>query len=317
MRLRPIEILNFASVYLFWGATYAAVKISVDYVSPVFATALRYAMAVLILLALLGLRFIWLRARNQRSTIRLSSGELKYGLGAGLVHATVVVLIAQATLSVATGTIAVLFAATPLLVVCFERARGNHVSKVIQWATVLGLAGIALLLSAGGGLDPDAPFQTGSYLVLAAAVIWAAFITWFPTDKAPQKIELLLLLQSGGAAALLLLIALATGGLSANPITHIPAQFWGATAFAAVFGSLLAFYSFYYLLQRFSGPVSGSYTLVSPLVAVIIGAALFSERLGWQELTGGAAILAATAVILFRAERKTVGRVKDSEAQCP
>lgn len=274
-------------VYVVWGSTYLAIKIAVETMPAFTMAGVRYVVAGLLMLVVLAvarrstLRMTW----QQAGTAALAGVLLPLG-GNGLVTV--------AEQGISSGLAALLVAAVPLWIVLLRWLGRDRPAAVTVLGVVVGFVGVALLLSGGiaGG-------HTGSaLLVIVASLSWA--IGSYATTRLPMPgspfagtaVEML----AGGAG--LLLIALVRREPQHLVLHAVSGRSWIALGYLVVFGSVLAFTCYVWVLS--AGPVStvATYAYVNPAVAVLLGALVLGERLSLPELLGGLVILAAVLIVV-------------------
>jgi drug/metabolite transporter (DMT)-like permease len=276
-------------VYLVWGSTYLALRYLVESLPPLLASGARFLLAGGILYGVLRARGVPAPTRRQW-LVAVPIGVLMLVVGNGLV--------AVAEREVPSGAAAASVASIPLFVALMNSAFGVRPSRR-QWAgLVIGFAGV-LVMSVS-----DARTSPGNALLLvlapcgwALATVLAARVA-LPGGLMSAAVQMI----TGGAGALLLGLA---WGESVSPLIADPPPARALLAFAylVVFGSLVAFSAFNYLLQHAPGPVATSYGYVNPVIAVILGTTLGGERLRATTLIAGALVVIGVVAILRGAGR--------------
>jgi drug/metabolite transporter (DMT)-like permease len=281
-------------VYVVWGSTYLAIRIVVEQAPPLTSMGLRYSTAALVLGALLALRG---GPRRLRLTRRQVIGTAFLGLmlpmlGNGMVS------VAE-NLGAPSGVAALLIAVAPLMIVLFRFAEGDHPRPLSIVGVLLGFAGLAVLVLVGGGAVGGFPVGP-ALLVMAASTCWAlgSYLQprlWLPQDVFVTAVYEMLF---GG------LILLTVGGLSGESFTAAAygPRTWSALGYLVVFGSVVAFTSYVWLLSN--APISfvATYAYVNPVVAVFLGWLILDERITWAVVAGGGIVVSAVALVI-RAER--------------
>lgn len=278
----PLILLGaFFALYLIWGSTYLVIRIGVESWPPMLMAGVRFVIAG-------SLMFAWLRWRGVPAPTwrewKAASviGVLLLSCGNGGVT------VAE-HLGVASGVAALAVATVPLFALLFGLIWGQRTSS-LEWAgIVLGLVGIGLL-NLGSNLQGS---PLGAGLILFAAAAWAFGSMWskhlpLPAGPMASAAEML----AGGVA---LLIASA---LSGERMTELPtAAGWGALAYLVVFGSIIAFSAYLYLLKNVRPAAATSYAYVNPVVAVVLGILFAGERIGMEEWLAMTVIVSAVVLI--------------------
>lgn len=278
----PFLLLGaFAALYLIWGSTYLAIRIGVESWPPLLMAAVRFLLAG-------GLMYAWLRWRG----VPAPSG--REWRAAGVIGVLLLscgnggVTLAQHG-GVASGVAALAVATVPLFTLLFGLFWGQR-HTALEWAGIaLGLGGIALL-NLGSNLQGS---PVGAALILFAAAAWAFGSIWGKALPLPQG-------PMAGAAEMLVGGAVLLFGslLSGERLTQPPtAAGWGALAYLVLFGSIVAFSAYLYLLKHVRPAAATSYAYVNPVVAVLLGILFAGERIGVEEGLAMAVIVAAVVLI--------------------
>lgn len=272
--------LALATVYVVWGSTYLGIRIGLEGFPPFVLAALRFAAAGIAMYAWLRLRGAPAPTRKQWRNAGMT-GVLLLGFGNGLV--------CFAEEYVASGVAAVAIASEPLfvaLVLCVYREWPRRVEVV---GLVIGFIGV-VLLNSGGDLRAS-PWAAIALLVATAS--WAFGSIWSRRQDMPKG-PMNVAAQMLCASAALVLMAVCSGE---RWPTHAPPQSVAALAYLAIFGSIVAFSSYLFLLRAVRPALSASYAYVNPPVAVLIGALVAGEHVGTLELAGMVVILLGVALI--------------------
>lgn len=280
------------SVYLVWGSTYLAIAIVVQTLPPLLSAGLRFCVAGAILLAAVALRR---GPRGLRAGARETRGAATVGLLL-LVGGNGLVVLAERT--VPSGLTALIVASTPLWIVLYRRIAGERIARSTALGVAAGLVGVAVLVvprGASGDLDP-----VGVVLLLGATLSWALGTFLSPRLGLPRDSLLSTgLQQSSGGVVLLILGTLAGEAARIDPSTF-SSRSVVALAYLVVFGSLVAFTAFGWVLQHASVSLVSTYAYVNPVVAVVLGALILAEPIVPSEVAGAAIIVGAVAFIVTR-----------------
>ncbi len=280
-------VLAFAAVYLLWGSTYLAIRIAIETVPPFLMAGVRHLTAGVAL-------YVWMRLRKtpRPSLLQWASAAVVGGLmllgGNGGVT--------WAEQRVPSGVAAVLVATVPLWIALmdwWQRRTKPRVSVIVSLA--LGLLGIVLLvgpedLVGGGQID-----LVGAGVLVLAAILWAAGSLY--SRRAGVDSTLLstgMEMVAGGS--LLLLASLVTGQASAFDVSRVSLSSVLALGYLIVFGSLLGFTSYIWLLRSVAPSAASTYAYVNPVVAVFLGWALGGEPLTARTLVSAAIIVGAVVI---------------------
>jgi drug/metabolite transporter (DMT)-like permease len=269
------------ALYIIWGSTYLAIKIALVDIPPFTLAAVRFVVAgVALLLALLMLGQRWpTAAQTGRCAVM---GTLLLAGGNGLV------CYGQQTVS--SGLAAVAVAAMPLYAALFAGIYGRWPSRRDALGLAIGFVGI-LWLNAGGELRAS---PGGALALLIAPMLWAFGSVWsrgkdFPDPWMSTALQMVL----GG------LVLSAAAWLRGETLPDAPSgRSLAAIVYLAVFGSLIGFTAYLYLLRTVRPAIATSYAYVNPPVAIGFGMLFAGERLAAGEAIATAIILAGVVVIL-------------------
>jgi len=205
-------------------------------------------------------------------------------------------LVCYAEQTVTSGIAAVSVASVALMIAIFAGLYGQWPRRLEWLGLVVGLAGV-IVLNFGGELRAS---PAGAVALLLATVGWAFGSVWSKHQDMPQPMmSAAAQMLCGGVS--LALIALARGEhLAAAPSLHALI----ALAYLLVFGSLLGFSAYIYLLHHTRPALAASYAYVNPPVAVLLGVLLVGETVTTPDIVGMIIILASVAAItLSKAKR--------------
>ncbi len=297
-----------AIVYVVWGSTYLAIRYAVETVPPLLSAGLRFTAAGLILLgAVVALRgWSALRATRAQLVTASVSGVLLLVGGNGLVSV--------AEQRVDSGLAALLIACVPLWIVLMRTVLGDRPALATAGGVLLGFAGVALIFVPGGGGGTDLAYAG---VCVLASFLWAAgslLVTRRPVPADPLALTTIEMLVGG-----LVLLAIAAGGgeLGGFSVGAVSGKSWLALAYLVVFGSLVAFTAYVWLLGNAPVSVVSTYAYVNPAVAVLLGALLAGERLTGATLAGGLTVLAAVTLVVTaegRRQRRVLRVAAEAEA---
>jgi drug/metabolite transporter (DMT)-like permease len=282
-------------VYVLWGSTYLAIKYAVESLPPMLSAGGRFGLAGLLLAG-------WLLVRRGPAAFAATGRQLLAAAVIGvllLAGGNGLVTVAEER-GLPSGLAALLVAVIPLWVVVLRAASGDRPAGRTVLGVAIGFLGVAVLLLPGA--RPE-----GVALLPAAMVVFGAFL-WslgsFGATKVPLPADPLLTTiaqMAGGAVALVL------GGLVTDEelrLGEVTGVSWLAWAYLVVFGSIVAFTAYSWLLGV--APVSqvSTYAYVNPVVAVLLGALIAGEEVGPATLLGGAVTVLAVAIVVSEEGRR-------------
>jgi len=276
-------------VYVIWGSTYLAIRIVIETLPPFLMASARWIVGGVVL-------YVFAIRRGDGS----DRPTLTHWRSAAVIGTALCLggngLVAVAEQRVASGTAALLVATVPLWLVLFEWLRHRvKPSKPVSAGLVVGFIGTGILVLPGGAgaVDPS-----GAGLVLLAGAIWAAGSLYARRARLPSRplvaagMEMIM----GGIA--LLVAATIVGEWARLDLRGVSRSSGIALAYLAVFGSIVAFTSYVWLLRNVQTSLVATYAYVNPLVAVVLGSLIADERLTATMIAGGLVIVAAVALIV-------------------
>jgi drug/metabolite transporter (DMT)-like permease len=268
-------------LYAVWGSTYLAMRVALEGFPPFRMGALRFLVAGTALFLFAIARGAPLPSRVQwRNSVLIGTLLLAVGNGG----------VAYAELSVSSGLSALVVSAMPLWMAFFAGVFGKWPSAADWAALALGALGI-VLLNFGSDLHAN---PAGMFALLLGSASWAFGSLWSRRLVLPKGSMAAATQMLGGGAVLYLASVLHGEHMAAWP----SARAVGALAYLVVFGSLVAFSAYLYLLARVRPTVASSYAYVNPVVAMLLGAALGSETVPPLAFVATPLILASVAVVL-------------------
>lgn len=290
-------VLAFLAVYIIWGSTYLGIKFCLETIHTVFLMpAVRFLTAGVLLYA-------WARAGVARPTLSQWRDAAIIG-GALLFIANGIVVWAETR--VPSGLTALLIAVVPMCMVLLDwlRPGGTRPTRMIVAGLLLGLVGIGVLTgpdSFAGGKRVD---PVGAAGLLIACIVWCAGSLYSRSAARPNSPYLAAAMQMIAGGALHLITGSLVGEWSKVSIPDISAKSFGALVYLIVFGSIVAFTAYMWLMQVSTPPRVATYAYVNPVVAVLLGWSLGNEELNNRTFLATGIIVAAVAFITTGQSRK-------------
>ncbi len=280
----------FIAVYIIWGSTYLAISFAVQTVPPFLMAGARFLVAGLIL-------YLWARLRGVRRPTAINwraslivGGLLLLG-GNGVVS--------WAEQSVPSSLAALLISTVPLWMALIEwlRPGGTRPTWPVAAGILLGFVGVGVLfgptlLSGGSSVDILA-----TAAVLVASFAWAAGSLYSRQAPLAASAPLNNGMEMLAGGALLLILGLATGETSHLHLDQISLKSGLALLYLIIFGSLIAFSAYIFMLKAAPVALVSTYAYVNPVVAVFLGITLNNEPLSRTTLLAAGIILVAVIVI--------------------
>jgi drug/metabolite transporter (DMT)-like permease len=287
-------VLAFLTVYIVWGSTYFFISRALQGFPPFLLGAIRFIIAGLLMM-------VWTIRKKDNlfdwASIKLAaiSGFLVLFIGNGIV-----IFVEQ---YVGSAWVAIIISAAPLWYVVYDKPhwRENFSSKSILTGLFLGLIGIFLLflpnLSTSYKTDRN-PYERLALLALIAGsmswVIGSLFAKYKKTD-APASVNTSW--QMFFAGIYFLAGALVSGETKTFQFSAVPAGAWYAIIYLIIFGSILAYSCFVWLMEVRSPAQVSTYAYVNPVVAVLLGVFIAAEKVNSLQIAGLIVILLSVLLI--------------------
>ena len=283
-------------VYLVWGSTYLGIAVVIETMPPLLTAGVRYAVAGVIMLT----GFVAL------ARLRPGSWQLERPTAAQWRSAVVIGLllllggnggVVLGELYIPSGMAAVLVAMEPMWLAAIEAVlTRRRPSALVIGGIIAGIVGVAVLLIPVEGLDRFDPL--GVALVICAGLTWAAGSIYVRHAALPRSgvlgtgMEML----AGGAA--LLVAGVLLGEVGRTYVSSFSAESIAALAYLVVFGSIVAFTAYTWLLANVSVSVVATYAYVNPIVAVALGALILSEPITPRTIVAALIIIGAVVAMV-------------------
>ncbi|MCW2786613.1 MAG: hypothetical protein JWP74_3130 [Marmoricola sp.] len=287
-------------VYLVWGSTYLGIRVVVKEVPPLVGMGSRFLVAAILLALVLGLRngFRTLLLPRRELLGCAALGMMLPVLGNGLVSV-------GESRGTPSGVTALLIAIAPLMITLFRYAAGDRPRAGSVTGVGLGFAGLVYLVVAGnhatGSGSGHLPLWP-ALIVLFASTCWA-FGSWVqPRLPLPQD-AFVMTVHEMWTGGVVLLVAGTVGGERLHPSSYSP-HIWFAWGYLVVFGSMLAFSAYVWLLGNAPISLVATYAYVNPVVAVVLGAVILDEPITAAVVVGGAVIVVAVAIVISSERRR-------------
>jgi len=291
--VNPKTVGALGIVYVVWGSTYLAIRYAIEGFPPLLSAALRFLAAALLMLGYLAVRRpAALRAGRAQLVTAAAAGILLPAGGNGLVTV--------AEQRIASGLAALIIACVPLWIVILRLLLRDRPAPATALGVLIGLGGVALIFLPGGSGDTDLGYAA---LAVLAALSWAVGSLLVTLRPVPADPLTLTTVQMAAGGLVLLVAAAAHGELARFAPGDAPGSAWFALCYLVVFGSLIAFTAYVWLLGNAPVSIVATYAYVNPAVAVLLGALVAGERLTASALVGGLVILAAVALVVTSESR--------------
>lgn len=298
-------LLAFFAVYVVWGSTYLAIRYAVESIPPLVVAGVRHSLAGLSL-------FAWAYTRGYRPTLRewrasLVLGTLYFAIGHGSLH--------WAETTVPSGMAALLISLEPIWIALMAASisREERLTGRTMAGLVLGIAAVALLMR-GGTNEGHGRLILGSIAILAGALSWSVGVIYSRSESLPTDPVARAGMAAISGAALLLLASGATGEMARAHFNSFSARSLWSLAYLIVFGSIVTFTAYTWLLDHCSPTLVSTHTYANPIIAILLGWAFAGEVMDARVL--GAALLTLLSVFLIKrgTDKRQEAEVSEAEA---
>ena len=298
LTLRLRIALAFLSIYTIWGSTYLAIRFAVETLPPFLMAAVRFLIAG-------GVLYTWMRLRGAPRPTRANwkaaaiiGGLLLLGGNGGVTKAEQVIPSSLA---------AVLITIVPIWMALLELLRKDRIVPTLHvvLGLVLGFGGVVLLVGPGdlGGSGELNPLWAG--VLIFAALSWAIGSVYSrnaPLPKTPLLGSGMEMLAGGALLLVASLISKEWAGFQPGNVSFLSLV---SFIYLIVFGSVIGFSSYVWLLTKTTTARVSTYAYVNPVVAVFLGYFLAAEQLTLRTLLASSVIVIAVVVITTFKSRRT------------
>lgn len=284
-------IAAFAAIYVIWGSTYLAIAIAIQTAPPFLMAGVRFVIAGLLLYA-------WMRLRgaprpsmpNWRAAAVVGGLLLLGGNGA----------VVWAEQRVPSGVAALIVATLPVWLVVMDwiRPNGTRPNGLVLAGLAMGLVGVGVLIgpaTLAGGSRIDV---LGALVLMGGSICWAAGSLYSKQAPLPKSSALGMAMQMLAGGALLFAAGTVAGEWSTLDVGAISTASGGAILYLIVFGSLIGFTAYMWLLRVAPPARVATYAYVNPVVAVFLGWLVLGEAISARTVIAAAIIVGAVALIV-------------------
>ena len=299
--------LAFAVIYIVWGTTFLAIRFALETIPPFMMAGLRFTVAGVLL-------FAWVYFHNP---VKIKLEHLKLPAITGLL----MIFIGHGSLAwaeqfISSGFAALLCSVIPvwMVVLSWVQSRTNKPDKLTVAGIILGITGVALLTVTGNEFSISTTIGSGMIIfnilpLLLSGIIWsyASIKSREFSKELPLLYSVSVQILSGGTALLLLGIFRGEAAeLSASSISFISIA---SMVYLVLFGTIVAYSSYVWLLKASTPAKVGTYAFFNPLIAVFLGWLIIDEPVTTVMIIGAAGILVSVLLINKPFQNKKLPRV--------
>jgi len=276
----------FIAIYVIWGSTYLAIRYAVETIPPLITAASRHLVAG-------SLLFVWAWMRGFRPTARqwmaaVKIGALYFLIGHGLLH--------WAEQQVPSGLAALLIATEPMIIALLAVIAGQErLTPMLMAGMIMELVGVGVLM--GGSAFEQPGELIGILAVLASSVAWSVGVHFSRRVGLPSNPLAASAMTLLCGSALLWAASAVTGEVAQLNVAAVSLKSGLGLAYLALFGTIIAFTAYTWLLSHISATVVSTHTYVNPIIAVLLGWALAGEPLNLRVVLATVVILGSIVLI--------------------
>jgi drug/metabolite transporter (DMT)-like permease len=293
-RRAVLLVLAFAAVYIFWGSTYLAIKYAIETLPPFLMAGARFVFAGSVLL-------VWARFTKDYEPPKRAHWKTSFIVGTLLLlGGNGLVVFAEHHIS--SSLAALLIATEPFWIVLLSWLwlKGSRPNLKTVLGIAVGFFGVWLLINgqpAGNSENVGSMQLFGTLAVIAAALSWATGSIYGLRAPVPKSSIQTAGMQMFSGGLILLLVSLLTGEWSNFNIAQVSANSWFGLVYLIVFGSLIGFTAYSWLLKNANPAMVSTYAYVNPIVAVFLGWLIAGESFTAQMLIGAGVVVGSVVLI--------------------
>jgi len=298
MNINPSKLALLAGlgiIYLVWGTTYLAIRIAIETIPPLSMVGARYLMTALIL-------FGWAYSMNHpRPTLR----DWKRSAVVGIL----LIFFASGSIAwteqfIPSGLVALIVASLPiwLAIVDWLSSGESRPDRYTISGFILGSVGVGIISFMGkqGVIENariDGSLILGILLLSAASIAWAIGSLYSRKTESKTSLQYLIAMQALTGGTLVMLLGVIRGEWIGFSISQVSMSSSLALGYLVVFGTIIAYSTYVWLIKVGNPTIVGTYAYVNPVIALVLGAVLISEPLNTQMLIGTGFILLAIFLV--------------------
>lgn len=289
-RNRTRILLAFGAVYFLWGSTFLAIKYSIATIPPFLMGGSRFLIAGAVLYAIARLRGAPRPTSSDWRTAAIT-GVLMIAGGNGAV--------VWSEQSVPSGIVALIVATVPVWMVMIDwlRPHGVRPRAPVFVGLALGIVGIVILVGPKAVVGQGHVDAFGASILVLGSLSWAAGSIITRRSERPSSALVTTALQMFAGGVAFAILSVIFGEWSEFALSAVSLRSLLGWLYLIVFGSLISFTAYVYLLGTVSAAKAATYAYVNPVIAVMLGWAFANEPVVARTLVAAAVILAGVAII--------------------
>lgn len=279
---RSLIVLAFFSIYVIWGSTYLLNKIAVTELPPFMLASIRFTIAGVLILLIGALMKLDLRITKKQLINCIIAGFLFLSFGNGVV--------VWALKYIDSGIAALQISAQPLVILLLMLIlQGKRIKKLSMVGVLLGFVGIYLLVSQNEIVSKENSL-IGMLMIFACMISWGYGSLFIGKADLPKNFFINTAYQMLLGGIMLVIMSFAFQEEWTNPVNWSEEVQW-SMLILILFGSIIAFTSFNYLLKVVSPEKVATSTYVNPIIALLLGWYFLDEQITTQSIIAAAVLL--------------------------
>jgi drug/metabolite transporter (DMT)-like permease len=294
-----LVIAAFAAIYLIWGSTYLGILFAIKTIPPLFMASARFTIAGVLLLGWALYKGESLPPAKSVAMISLS-GILMLFFGNGAVTWVEQYL--------PSGLAAIIVATVPLWFVLLDKRQWSYhfTNRQIIFGLCIGFAGVILLFSgkSAAGIFNDRMKIISLFILLVGTLCWTAGSLYAKYRKMEGSTSMKVAIQMIASGLCFFILALCMKEQKNMDINSVTWQSIVALIYLILFGSLIGYLAYMWLLSVRPASLVGTYAYVNPVVAVFLGWLFAGETISLQQIAGLGIIILGLVIVNISKEKK-------------
>jgi drug/metabolite transporter (DMT)-like permease len=286
----------FACIYVIWGSTYLAIRFAIETIPPLLMASVRFVIAGAVL-------YCWARIRGAQKP------TLTQWRSAGIIGALLLLIgnggVTLAEQRIPSSIAALIIATVPLWIVLQDWIwhGGARPNRRVVLGLALGLLGVLLLVGPGRVVGESAIDLLGVGILMISTTSWAAGSLFSRKADLPKSPLLATAMEMLAGGVLLLAAGVVTGEPARLNLDALSLRSVLALGYLTVFGSLVAFTAYVWLLRVVAPARIATYAFVNPVIAIVLGWWLAGEAFTLHTLVAASVIIIAVVLIITSQSR--------------
>lgn len=299
-------VLAFAAIYIIWGSTYLAIRFAVETIPPFLMAGMRFVIAGSIMYA-------WARLSGVKKPVLIEWRS------AAIIGIALLMFsnggVTWSEQRVASGVAALIVATVPLWIVLMQWLfhNGCPPSRRMAAGLVIGFLGVLWLIGPDQLLGHRTIDLTGVAVLLVACFSWSNGSLYSRKAKLPSSQILATAMEMICGGVALLLVALVSGEFQRFAPAAVSTRSFLSLAYLVVFGSIIGFTAYVWLLRNAAPTRVATYAYVNPVIAIALGAIFANEQINSHILVSAATII--FAIVLIITSQTSEKKVKSPQSE--